>query len=79
MVKTPLETTWIYHEIGRCYLELEKYNKAKECGIKSLDAAQDFEDEVWQLNASVLVAQSLGKFSAKIMLNNYAQFSNIIC
>jgi len=61
MVKTPLETTWIYHEIGRCYLELEKYSKAKDCGVKSLDAAQDFEDEVWQLNASVLVAQALVK------------------
>ena len=69
MVKTPLETTWIYHEIGRCYLELDKYSKAKDCGVKSLDAAQDFEDDVWQLNASVLVAQALGKFYANKYIN----------
>lgn len=58
MVKTSLETTWIYHEIGRCYLELNKYLKAKDCGVKSLKAAEEFDDEVWQLNASVLLAQA---------------------
>ncbi|XP_066919955.1 outer dynein arm-docking complex subunit 4-like [Clytia hemisphaerica] len=66
MVKTPLETTWIFHEIGRCYLELSKHKKAKDCGLKSLEAAIEFEDEVWQLNASVLVVQAhvkLGEFT----------------
>jgi hypothetical protein len=43
-------------------LELSKHQRAKDCGLKSLAAAEDFEDEVWQLNASVLIAQALGKF-----------------
>lgn len=25
LAKTPLETTWLYHEIGRCHLELGVY------------------------------------------------------
>ena len=25
LAKTPLETTWLYHEIGRCNLELGKH------------------------------------------------------
>ncbi|XP_052237350.1 outer dynein arm-docking complex subunit 4-like [Dreissena polymorpha] len=56
--KSALESTWLYHEIGRCYLELEKYRDAKDYGEKSLAAAQEAEDEGWQLHASVLVAQS---------------------
>ena len=44
----------------RLSLELKKYQKANDCGLKSLKAAEEFEDEVWQLNASVLVAQAQG-------------------
>ncbi|XP_052813789.1 outer dynein arm-docking complex subunit 4-like isoform X4 [Mya arenaria] len=56
--KSPLESTWLYHEIGRCYLELGKYHDARDYGEKSLVAAQEADDEGWQLHASVLVAQS---------------------
>lgn len=56
--KSPLEKTWLYHEIGRCYLELGKYTDAREHGEKSLAAAKEAEDEGWQLHASVLIAQS---------------------
>ena len=59
-MKTPLENTWLSHEIGRCYLELEKYHKAKEFGEKSLAAGEECDDEVWQLNANVLIAQAQG-------------------
>ncbi|KAK3082593.1 hypothetical protein FSP39_000037 [Pinctada imbricata] len=58
MSKSPLESTWLYHEIGRCYLELNKYQDARDFGEKSLAAARDAEDDGWQLHASVLVAQS---------------------
>ena len=61
MSKSALESTWLYHEIGRCHLELGHFSDAKEFGDKSLEAAQEADDDVWQLNASVLVAQSLGK------------------
>ena len=58
--KSALESTWLYHEIGRCYLEIEKFLEARDYGEKSLQAAQEGDDEGWQLHASVLVAQSEG-------------------
>jgi uncharacterized protein HemY len=60
LVKSSLESTWLYHEIGRCYLELSHYEEAKEYGEKSLKAAEEADDELWQLNASVLIAQANG-------------------
>ena len=55
-----MESTWLYHEIGRCYLELGKYSEARDYGEKSLAAANEADDDGWQLHASVLVAQSEG-------------------
>jgi len=55
-----LESAWIYHELGRCYLETDNVTKAKEYGEKSYGFAQSVNDEVWQLNSSVLIAQSQG-------------------
>ena len=68
MSATPLETTWLNHEIGRCYLEKGKYDAAKDYGDKSMSAAQEAGDKVWQLNASVLIAQSLGTYLCHICL-----------
>ncbi|KAL3855274.1 hypothetical protein ACJMK2_014490 [Sinanodonta woodiana] len=67
MSKSPLESTWLYHEIGRCYLELANYNKARDYGEKSLAAARESDDQSWQLHANVLIAQSevkLGDYQA---------------
>lgn len=61
LIKTPLEATWLYHEIGRCHLELGHYQEARDFGEKSFKAAQEAGDDMWQLNASVLIAQSEGK------------------
>ena len=61
LVKSPLEATWLYHEIGRCHLELGNYTESHDFGEKSLQAAQEAGDDVWQLNASVLIAQAEGK------------------
>ncbi|ELU16005.1 hypothetical protein CAPTEDRAFT_154109 [Capitella teleta] len=58
MSKSSLESTWLYHEIGRCYLEMSDNQKAKDYGEKSLSAAEEASDDVWQLNACVLIAQS---------------------
>ncbi|KAK2191054.1 hypothetical protein NP493_60g01047 [Ridgeia piscesae] len=58
MSSTPLESTWLYHEIGRCYLEIDKFEEAKDFGERSKKSAMEAEDEVWQLNASVLIAQA---------------------
>lgn len=59
--KTPLETTWLHHEIGRCYLELKNFQDALECGQKSLASARQAKEQVWELNATVLIAQAQGK------------------
>ncbi|XP_012939492.1 tetratricopeptide repeat protein 25 isoform X4 [Aplysia californica] len=56
--KSPLESTWLYHEIGRCHLELGEYQDAKDYGEKSLAAAKEADDAGWQLHACVLIAQS---------------------
>ncbi|XP_061082451.1 outer dynein arm-docking complex subunit 4 isoform X2 [Conger conger] len=58
LVCSSLEKTWLFHEIGRCYLELECFEEARDYGSRSLEAANETGDEKWQLNASVLVAQS---------------------
>ncbi|KAF5903243.1 tetratricopeptide repeat protein 25, partial [Clarias magur] len=65
LIQGGLEKAWLFHEIGRCYLELKRYVKARDYGIHSLSAADDIDDAKWQLNASVLVAQ------AELKLGNY--------
>ncbi|XP_062874814.1 outer dynein arm-docking complex subunit 4 [Trichomycterus rosablanca] len=70
LVQDGLEQAWLFHEIGRCYLELKLHTEAKDYGSRSLSAANDIADEKWQLNASVLVAQAelkLGNFEASVL------------
>lgn len=43
--------------IGRCHLEMGNYQTAKDYGENSLECAQRINDEVWILNATVLIAQ----------------------
>lgn len=63
LLKTPEETTWLYHELGRCRMELQDYPTARDLGEKSLTAAREAQDQMWQLNASVLVAQAESKLT----------------
>ncbi|XP_065555098.1 outer dynein arm-docking complex subunit 4 isoform X2 [Lathamus discolor] len=65
MVKSNLEKTWLFHEIGRCYLELDNAKAAQSYGQKSLQAADEEGDAEWQLHAMVLVAQ------AQVRLKDY--------
>ncbi|XP_023573691.1 tetratricopeptide repeat protein 25 isoform X2 [Octodon degus] len=58
LAKTALEKTWLLHEIGRCYLELDQALQAQHYGERSLQFAEEEGDIEWQLNASVLVAQA---------------------
>eukprot|EP00051_Salpingoeca_urceolata_P013675 m.172611 g.172611 ORF g.172611 m.172611 type:complete len:517 (+) comp17860_c0_seq1:1883-3433(+) len=53
-----LESAWLYHEIGRCYLGLDNAVSALEYGQKSLACADEANDGRWKLNAKILVAQS---------------------
>lgn len=58
MVQDGLERAWLFHEIGRCYLELKLHEKARDYGCQSLSAADEINDEKWQMNANVLLAQA---------------------
>ncbi|XP_067869750.1 outer dynein arm-docking complex subunit 4 isoform X6 [Heterodontus francisci] len=58
LTKTNLERTWLFHEIGRCHLELNNYAEAGDYGIKALAMAEKAGDEEWKMNANVLVAQA---------------------
>ncbi|KAM8944762.1 outer dynein arm-docking complex subunit 4 [Lycaon pictus] len=88
LAKTTLEKTWLFHEIGRCYLELDQAWQAQHYGEKSQLCAEEEGDIEWQLNASVLVAQAQVKLRdfesavsnfekalerAKLVHNNEAQ------
>ncbi|XP_038183475.1 outer dynein arm-docking complex subunit 4 [Arvicola amphibius] len=88
LAKTTLEKTWLFHEIGRCYLELDQAWQAQSYGEKSQQYAEEEGDLEWQLNASVLVAQAQVKLRdfesavnnfekalerAKLVHNNEAQ------
>ena len=61
MSKSALESTWLHHEIGRCYLESGRFDMARSHGEEALDEAYKAEDDEWKLHAGVLVSQSLGK------------------
>ena len=58
MCTSDLELTWLYHEIGRCHLELGRIDQALMLGEMSLAAAEEIDDIVWKLQASVLTAQA---------------------
>ena len=60
MAKSSLEKTWLFHEVGRSYLELGKAEEAQNYGEKSLQSAMEEGDAEWQLHASVLLAQAQG-------------------
>ncbi|XP_048374198.1 outer dynein arm-docking complex subunit 4 isoform X2 [Sphaerodactylus townsendi] len=70
LVKSNLEKIWLFHEIGRCYLEINKAAEARDYGEKSLACAEEEGDVEWQLNAGVLVAQTqvkLEDFQSAVM------------
>lgn len=69
LAETDMEKAWLYHEIGRCELELGEYETSKDYGKKSLACAEAIKDEVWELNATVLIAQSDVKISTLTSLN----------
>ncbi|NXC05413.1 TTC25 protein, partial [Orthonyx spaldingii] len=65
LAQSSLEKAWLFHEIGRCYLELGKAEAAQDYGQRSLQSADEEGDVEWQLHATVLVAQ------AQVKLEDY--------
>jgi len=58
LATSALERAWLHHEIGRCHQKLKQFTKALDHGQQSFDAAVEVFDEIWQLNALILVAES---------------------
>ncbi|XP_005796826.2 tetratricopeptide repeat protein 25 [Xiphophorus maculatus] len=68
-VQEGLENTWMLHEMGCCYLELNYPENARDCGLRSIAVAEEMFDDMWQLRASVLVGQcelKLGNFESSV-------------
>jgi len=61
VTKTPLERTWLYHEMGRCHFELGNFERSRELGDRSYQEATSARDKIWLLSSSILIAQSLGE------------------
>lgn len=55
------EKTWITYSIGRAYLKLELPDVGLEFACKSLEHAKESKDDVWMINANVLLAHIYGK------------------
>lgn len=73
-----LEKTWLYHEIGRCYMELGEYDQSLDYGRMSLSVAEEMNETDWKMNASLLCAQSLvGQGQSSAALSYYQQVMDI--
>lgn len=48
----------MFHELGRCYLELGGNEEARNFGVRSLTAADEISDEKWKIMAIVLISQA---------------------
>jgi len=64
--KTPLERSYIFHEIGRCYLELSKLDIARYYATNAFDEAVKIEDWIWAMNAKILLGQIERKSSSAL-------------
>ena len=51
------ESAWLHHELARCRLEMGQYSMALKLGEEAFDAAVDADDNIWQLNANMLLSQ----------------------
>ena len=58
-LKKPIPVAWIRHEIGRCYLETGRYEKAVEMGLHCVDAATNANSSKWTLNGRLLLGRNL--------------------
>lgn len=63
LCKTRLETAWLYHEIGNCFLVLGQYKFAMEAAHRSLKAAEEAVEWSYQLQSLVLLGVAEGTFS----------------
>ena len=58
MSKGGSESAWLFHNWGRCLLEMSDLEGAEAKGKVALKNATQANDKAWQLNSKVLVAQA---------------------
>lgn len=66
-LKKPIPVAWIRHEIGRCYLETGKYERAMEMGFKCVDAATKGNSKKWMLNGRLLIGKICSNCTLQIV------------
>ena len=54
------ERAWLFHEMGRCYYEMDEYADAQDMADKACVNAQETSDVDMQFKASYLLAQCYG-------------------
>lgn len=66
-----METAWLYHEIGNCFLILQQFEFAREAARRSLEAAEEAVEWSYQLQSSVLLGVAEGKtnYESKMKYN----------
>lgn len=56
-VEDSIEKSWLFHDLGRCYLEIRQFEKALDYGQRSSSIADDLKDQRWGMNSRLLIAQ----------------------
>jgi len=56
--KTHIERAYLFHEIARCYYETHKFELARMYGNQCLEEALKIKDNIWAMNAEILLAQT---------------------
>jgi len=57
ITKKTSERAYLFHEIGRCYLETNKPDICKFYGNQCLEEALKIDDHTWAMNAHILLGQ----------------------
>ena len=55
--RTSLERAYLFHELGRCYMEMNKMDVAKHYVTQTLEEAYKIDDHVWLMNGLIFMAQ----------------------
>jgi tetratricopeptide (TPR) repeat protein len=69
-VKTPLERAYLFHEIGLCYVQMNKYDMAKYYANQALEEAAKIDDDIWAMNARIMLGQIEGKLIVNFVSSN---------
>ncbi|KAH3704449.1 hypothetical protein DPMN_079505 [Dreissena polymorpha] len=78
MCTTRIETAWLFHEIGNCFLALGDFEYAKDAAKKSLEAASEAVEWSYQLQSCVLMGVAEGKHRFGEILKQKRLADNVV-